>query len=117
MEHQEQSTEQQPIMLILFPQVMHLPLTDKRKIILSTLLSIQKHLVKEPIYYQGEVFNFHFKQREIFQILNYPKNTFEYNMRWLRNNGYLNYRRGCIPGSNQQTTYFNVKLVQWDKEK
>jgi DNA-binding transcriptional ArsR family regulator len=58
--------------------------------------------------YKGIKYHFYFNQNELYNALGMAQRTFEYNLKWLKENGYINFETANKQGYLYRTTYFYI---------
>lgn len=91
-----------------YHSILKLKLTDKRKMILCALMSTYERFFEEELEYKGIKYHFYFNQKDLYDALGMAQRTFEYNLKWLKGNGYINFETANKQGYLCRTTYFYI---------
>ncbi|MDR1553270.1 MAG: hypothetical protein LBS69_07405 [Prevotellaceae bacterium] len=94
-----------------YPSILQLDLTDKRKMILCSLIhNFERWETKEVLEYKGIKYHYYFNQKEMYTSLGMPQRTFETNLKWLQEKGYIQFKSANRPGYLFKTTYFYINM-------
>lgn len=91
-----------------YHNILKLKLTDKRKMILCALISTYERFFDGELEYKGIKYHFYFNQNELYNALGMAQRTFEYNLKWLKENGYIKFETANKQGYLFRTTYFYI---------
>ena len=91
-----------------YHSILKLKLTDKRKMILCALMSTYERFFTEELEYKGFKYHFYFNQKDLYNALGMAQRTFEYNLKWLKDNGYIGFEATNKQGYLCPTTYFYI---------
>jgi DNA-binding transcriptional ArsR family regulator len=91
-----------------YHSILKLKLSDKRKMILCALMSTYERFFDGELEYKGIRYHFYFNQNELYNALGMAQRTFEYNLKWLKENGYIKFETANKQGYLFRTTYFYI---------
>ena len=91
-----------------YHSILKLKLNDKRKMILCALMSTYERFFTKELEYKGIKYHFYISQKELYNTLGMAQRTFEYNLKWLKEKGYINFEATNKQGYLCPTTYFLI---------
>ena len=91
-----------------YHSILQLKLHDKRKMILCALMSTYERFFDGELEYKGIIYHFFCTQKYLYDGLGMAQRTFEYNLKWLKENGYINFETANKQGCIYRTTYFLI---------